>query len=109
MATVSKPNVGAEARSSAAGAAQQEAPADILLRVEGLKMHFPITKGLFIQRQAGAVRAVDGLDFFIRKGETLGLVGESGCGKSTAGRAILQLYRPTGGKVLFKGKDITHA
>ncbi|HYP39297.1 MAG TPA: oligopeptide/dipeptide ABC transporter ATP-binding protein [Chloroflexia bacterium] len=79
----------------------------MLLKVEGLKMHFPIMSGLIIQRQTGAVRAVDGLDFFIRKGETLGLVGESGCGKSTAGRAILQLYKPTAGKVFFKEKDIT--
>jgi oligopeptide transport system ATP-binding protein len=109
MATASKPNVGAESRSVASGAASREAPSDILLQVEGLKMHFPITRGLFIQRQVGAVRAVDGLDFYIRKGETLGLVGESGCGKSTAGRAILQLYRPTSGKVVFKGKDITQA
>ena len=82
-------------------------PGEVLLKVEGLKMHFPITSGLIIQRQTGAVRAVDGLDFFIRRGETLGLVGESGCGKSTAGRAILQLYKPTAGKVFFKEKDIT--
>jgi oligopeptide transport system ATP-binding protein len=81
-------------------------PGDELLKVEGLKMHFPITSGVFFQRQVAAVRAVDGLDFTIKKGETLGLVGESGCGKSTAGRAILQLYKPTGGKVIFKGRDI---
>jgi oligopeptide transport system ATP-binding protein len=81
-------------------------PGDELLKVEGLKMHFPITSGVFFQRQVGAVRAVDGIDFTIKKGETLGLVGESGCGKSTAGRAILQLYKPTGGKVIFKGRDI---
>lgn len=81
-------------------------PGDDLLKVEGLTMHFPITRGAFIQRQVGAVRAVDGLDFTIKKGETLGLVGESGCGKSTAGRAILQLYKPTAGKVIFKGTDI---
>ena len=78
---------------------------DVLLRVEGLKMHFPITGGL-LQRRVGTVQAVDGLDFSIKKGETLGLVGESGCGKSTAGRAILQLYKPTSGKVLFHGRDI---
>jgi len=70
-------------------------------------MHFPITKGILVQRTVGAVQAVDGLDFFIKRGETLGLVGESGCGKSTTGRAILQLYKPTAGKVIFKGKDIT--
>ena len=84
-------------------------PGDELLKVEGLKMHFPITSGVFFRRQVGAVRAVDGLDFSIKKGETLGLVGELGCGKSTAGRAILQLYKPTAGKVIFKGRDIVKA
>jgi len=79
---------------------------NILLEVRGLKMHFPLTQGIIIQRQIGAVKAVDGLDFFVRKGETLGLVGESGCGKSTTGRAILQLYRPTAGQVLFEGQDL---
>ena len=78
----------------------------ILLQVENLTMHFPLTRGIIFQRKVGAVKAVDGLDFFVRKGETLGLVGESGCGKSTTGRAILQLYRPTAGKVLFEGKDL---
>jgi oligopeptide transport system ATP-binding protein len=78
-----------------------------LLRVENLKMHFPITRGIIFQRQVGAIKAVDGLDFTMFKGETLGLVGESGCGKSTTGRAILQLYRPTDGEVYFEGVDIT--
>src|ERR1700674_2424244 len=77
-----------------------------LLRVEHLKMHFPITRG-FLQRQVGSVRAVDDISFTVAKGETLGLVGESGCGKSTTGRAILQLYRPTHGSVFFEGKDLT--
>jgi oligopeptide transport system ATP-binding protein len=62
-------------------------------------MHFPLTKGLILQQEAGAIRAVDGIDFFVEKGETLGLVGESGSGKSSAGRAILQLYKPTAGSV----------
>ena len=79
---------------------------DVLVRVEGLKMHFPITQGIIIQRQVGSIKAVDGLNFFIRQGETLGLVGESGCGKSTTGRAILQLYRPTAGDVYFEGKNL---
>jgi oligopeptide transport system ATP-binding protein len=82
---------------------------DDLLRVEGLKMHFPINRGVLIQRQVGAVKAVDGITFSIKKGETLGLVGESGCGKSTAGRAILQLYEPTAGDVYFKGRNIVYA
>ena len=80
---------------------------DVLLRVENLKMYFPILRGLIIQRKIGDIKAVDGVSFFIRRGETLGLVGESGCGKSTTGRAILQLYRPTGGHVYFEGKDLT--
>ncbi len=80
---------------------------DVLLRVEGLKMHFPITQGIILQRQVGSIKAVDGIDFYIRRGETLGLVGESGCGKSTTGRAILQLYRPTAGHVYFEGEDLT--
>ena len=81
---------------------QQEA----LLRVEGLKMWFPITSGL-LQRTVGHIKAVDGVDFSVIKGETLGLVGESGCGKSTTGRAILQLYRPTAGQVFFGDDELT--
>jgi oligopeptide transport system ATP-binding protein len=76
-----------------------------LLRVENLMMHFPIRRGVF-QRQVGAVRAVDGVSFDIQRGETLGLVGESGCGKSTTGRTILQLYKPTAGEVHFEGIDL---
>ncbi len=80
---------------------------DSILSVRRLKMHFPITKGVIIQRQVGSIKAVDGLDFDLYRGETLGLVGESGCGKSTTGRAILQLYKPTGGSVVFEGKELT--
>ncbi|MFI1838837.1 ABC transporter ATP-binding protein [Streptomyces olivaceoviridis] len=79
---------------------------DVLLKVEGLTKHFPIKKGI-LQRQVGAVKAVDGLDFEVRKGETLGVVGESGCGKSTMGRVITRLQDPTGGKITFEGQDIT--
>ena len=78
-----------------------------LLEVTALKMHFPLTQGIIFQRQVGAVRAVDGIDFFVEKGETLGLVGESGCGKSTTGRAILQLYKPTSGSVKFDSTELT--
>ena len=80
---------------------------ETLLHVAGLKMHFPINKGIIFQRQVGAIKAVDGISFDLYRGETLGLVGESGCGKSTTGRAILQLYRPTAGEVVFEGKDLT--
>ncbi|WP_327431888.1 ABC transporter ATP-binding protein [Streptomyces sp. NBC_01236] len=79
---------------------------EVLLRVQGLKKHFPIRKGI-LQRQVAAVKAVDGIDFEVRKGETLGVVGESGCGKSTMGRVITRLQDPTGGTIEFEGKDIT--
>lgn len=78
-----------------------------LLRVEGLVKHFPIRKGL-LGRQTASVKAVDGIDFEVYPGETLGVVGESGCGKSTMGRLITRLIEPTGGKVEFQGRDITH-
>jgi oligopeptide transport system ATP-binding protein len=79
---------------------------DVVLRVEDLKMYFPITSGVFRQ-VVGQVRAVDNVSLEIHKGETLGLVGESGCGKTTLGRAVLQLYKPTAGKVYFEGQDLT--
>src|SRR5688572_306258 len=80
---------------------------DILLDVQDLKMHFPVTAGFLIQRKVADNKAVDGVSFNIKRGETLGLVGESGCGKSTTGRAILQLYKPTAGQVIFNGHDLT--
>jgi oligopeptide transport system ATP-binding protein len=78
-----------------------------IVRVQNLTKHFPITRGLVVQRQVGAVQAVDNVSFDIRRGETLGLVGESGCGKSTTGRTILQLYRATSGKVFYGDTDLT--
>src|SRR4030067_1609793 len=77
-----------------------------ILEVRGLKKYFPIYSGLFAQRVEGWVRAVDDVSFSIRRGETLGLVGESGCGKRTTGRCILQLYKPTAGSVVFDGVDL---
>lgn len=78
---------------------------EVILRVENLKMYFPIRTG-FLQRHVGDIKAVDDVSFFIYKGETLGLVGESGCGKTTTGRTINRLYTPTGGRVSFDGMDI---
>jgi peptide/nickel transport system ATP-binding protein len=80
---------------------------DVLLRVTDLEKHFPITQGFFFQRQIGAVKAVDGVSFDVRERETLGLVGESGCGKSTTGRTVTRLLAPTGGKIEFEGRDLT--
>jgi oligopeptide transport system ATP-binding protein len=77
-----------------------------LLEVRGLQMHFPVTEGIVISRKVGEVKAVDGIDFAVRRGETLGLVGESGCGKTTTGRCILRLERPTAGEILYDGVDI---
>jgi len=77
-----------------------------LLEVKGLRMHFPISDGVLTRRSVGEVKAVDGVDFTVRKGETLGLVGESGCGKTTTGRCILRLERPTAGEIIYDGVDI---
>jgi len=96
MATQAPEQTSAEARDS-----------EVLLDVKNLVMHFPLTQGIIFQRKVGAVQAVDGVSFAVRRGETLGLVGESGCGKSTTGRAILQLYKPTGGEVIYQGRDLT--
>jgi oligopeptide transport system ATP-binding protein len=84
------------------------AEANILLRVENLVKHFPITQGIILQKQTGEIHAVDGVSFDVYQGETLGLVGESGCGKSTTGRTILQIFRPTSGSVVFDGVDLVN-
>jgi oligopeptide transport system ATP-binding protein len=78
----------------------------VLVRVENLKKYFPITRGIVVQRHVGDIKAVDGISFNIYEGETLGLVGESGCGKSTTGRSVLQLYRPTEGTVYFEDQNL---
>jgi ABC-type oligopeptide transport system, ATPase component len=80
-----------------------------LVEITDLRMYFPITQGILISRHVGDVRAVDGISLSIQRGETVGLVGESGCGKSTVGRTILRLYRPTSGRIVFDGQDITTA
>jgi oligopeptide transport system ATP-binding protein len=77
-----------------------------LLEVHGLAMHFPVSEGIVLSHKVGDVKAVDGVDFTIDRGETLGLVGESGCGKTTTGRCILRLERPTAGRILFDGEDV---
>jgi len=97
----SPPADGATGRSPASGESGD------LLVVTDLQKHFPIRRGL-LQRQVGAVQAVDGMSFTVRKGETLSLVGESGCGKTTTGRMLTRLLEPTGGTILFQGRDITH-
>ncbi len=88
--------------------AGQSAETQPLLEVEGLQKYFPVTRGIIFQKQVGAVKAVDGLSFSVNKGETMGLVGETGCGKSTTGRLLTRLLEPSAGSIRFEGKDITH-
>jgi len=80
--------------------------ADVIVEIKNLKMYFPITRGI-LRRKVGDIKAVDDVSFIIKKNETLGLVGESGCGKTTVGRCILRMYRPTSGNIVFLGSDIS--
>lgn len=93
-----------ETRDATAGAAN----GDTLAEVTNLRKHFPVKRGIIFQKQVGTVKAVDGLNFTVRRGETLGLVGESGCGKSTTGRLLTRLLRPTDGRIVLDGQDITY-
>ncbi len=100
MSTPTNPDAGATPHAAASDP-------DALLAVDGLTKHFPIKRGIVFQRQVGAVRAVDGLSFALGAGETLGLVGESGCGKSTTGRVVTKLLEPTAGSIRFQGQEIS--
>src|SRR6266576_6536295 len=86
---------------------QLELKGDELLVVENLQKYFPVTRGIIFQKEVASVKEVDGVSFSVREGETLGVVGESGCGKSTMARCVMRLLEPTGGQIIFDGRDIT--
>src|SRR4051812_27065662 len=95
------------AAEQAAAGSQLDLRGDELLVVDNLKKSFPITRGIVFQKEVASVKAVDGVSFALREGETLGVVGESGCGKSTMARCIMKLLEPTGGAIKVRGHDIT--
>src|SRR6516164_6941516 len=93
---------------SAAPGSTTEPDLDALLHVTDLVRHFPVTRGVVFRQKVGAIRAVDGIDLSVSKGQTLGLVGESGCGKTTTGRLLTRLDEPTSGRIVIDGHDVTH-
>ncbi len=107
MSTLNKPEETLNGATSLQGSdSLQPTESDVLLEIRNLTKHFPIRKKMFSRQPAGAVRAVDGVSLSIKRGETIGIVGESGCGKSTTGRAVLRLLEPTAGEIVFEGTDI---
>src|SRR5687768_16072312 len=87
--------------------AARRPPGEALVEVHDLVKHFPLTRGVIFRKQVGAVKAVDGVSFDVKRGETLGLVGESGCGKSTTARLLVRLLEPTSGSIRFEGRELT--
>src|SRR4026209_1699094 len=96
------------ASEAVAAGEQMQVTGDELLVGEGLKKHFPITRGILFQKEIASVKAVDGVSFVVQEGETLGVVGESGCGKSTMARCIMRLLDPTARTILFRRRDLSH-